>query len=171
MSEEEAEVLAKQEGLKPFDLGKAPLLAIMVAKTGPTSHVLLVTMHHAIVDGWSLGRVLPDMLELCYSITQTRPSSLPELPFQFSDFAAWEQAQLDQASDAYRAMANHWTQKLAGPPGMLQLPLDKPRPSRFLGTPSVNHGFILDVDTVISLKQLATSLGCSLYAVFLALFR
>lgn len=81
------------------------------------------------------------------------------------------QAQLDHASDAYKAMADYWAGKLASPPGMLQLPLDKPRPAFTQGSPAVNHAFVLEPESVASLKQLATSLGCSLYAVFVALFR
>lgn len=82
--------LLSEENNKPFDLTKAPLVALAAAKLGPTKHVVMVVMHHAVMDGWSFGRVLPDILGLYYSIVHQRPSGLPELPFQYSDFAAWE---------------------------------------------------------------------------------
>ena len=91
MTEDEAERLMMAESRRPFDLSRAPLMTLAVARLSDMCHALLATMHHAVFDGWSLGRVLPDLLELCYSVTQTRPSRLPKLPFQYSDFSAWEQ--------------------------------------------------------------------------------
>jgi len=171
LCKEEMATILEAEGMKPFDLSRPPLLAVAVGKLSPDTHIVLVNMHHVVMDGWSLGRVIPDMLGFYYSITQGRPHGLPPLPYQFSDYAAWEQAQLDETSDSYKAMVAYWRQQLAHPPTLLQLPLDKPRPPAAQGSPSKVSAFLLQSSTVSSLKQLASSLSCSLYALFLSIFR
>lgn len=106
--------LLSQETRQAFDLGKAPLFGIAVAKGAPNKHVLTITMHHVrsrhfvsffhtaiqcslsltrvamqtVMDGWSLGRVLPDILGL-YSEAVLGRTTLSSLPFQFADYAAW----------------------------------------------------------------------------------
>ena len=91
LPDKEARRLISEEGRKPFDMSRAPLLAVAVARVSPTFNLLLITLHHTIVDGWSLGRVLPDMLEFYHSLVQQRPSVLTALSLQYSDFSAWEQ--------------------------------------------------------------------------------
>lgn len=83
-------MLLAREVRTPFDLGKAPLVALAVAKLGPAKHVLMVVMHHTVMDGWSFGRLLPDILGLYYSLARSQPAGLPALPFQYSDYAVWE---------------------------------------------------------------------------------
>ncbi|HYO14148.1 MAG TPA: amino acid adenylation domain-containing protein, partial [Thermoanaerobaculia bacterium] len=125
-----AEVLrrAEAEARQPFDLGAGPLLRATLVRTGTESpeHVLLLTMHHIVSDGWSMGVLLREAVALYTAFSEGRPSPLPELPLQYSDVALWQRGWLTGA--VLRAELDHWRERLAGAPAALELPTDRPRP-------------------------------------------
>lgn len=79
--------LAEVEARRPFDLERGPLLRICLLQLGDAEHVLLVTMHHIISDGWSTGILIHEMAELYEAFCSKRSARLPELPIQYADFA------------------------------------------------------------------------------------
>jgi amino acid adenylation domain-containing protein len=110
---------------EPFDLATGPLLRLRLLHLGRHEHVLLVAMHHIISDGWSLAILVSELAHLYDAFAAGRPSSLPDLPVQYGDFAAWERR---PDRGAHPADINHWRDRLAGAPPMLGLPTDRPRP-------------------------------------------
>jgi len=110
------------EAARPFDLThEAPLRARLV-QLGEQEHVLLLTQHHIVSDGWSLQVVLRELAALYAG------QPLPQLPVQYVDYAAWQRQWLD--GERLRTQAAYWREALADAPLLLELPTDRPRPAR-----------------------------------------
>ncbi|HZN53850.1 MAG TPA: amino acid adenylation domain-containing protein, partial [Candidatus Polarisedimenticolaceae bacterium] len=119
--------LARDEARRPFDLAEGPLFRVVLARTAGDEHVLLVTMHHAISDGWSMGVFVREIGALYEAFTEGRPSPLAELPVQYSDFASWQRRAL--SGERLEDLLGYWRARLSGSPPILQLPTDRPRPA------------------------------------------
>ncbi|MEV6105616.1 amino acid adenylation domain-containing protein [Streptomyces sp. NPDC051940] len=121
-----ARAIAEQEALRGFDLATGPLLRVRLLRLGPSDWVLLVTVHHIVVDGWSM-QILFTELERCYDaeLTHSDPE-LDDLSLQYSDFAAWQHARVDDGT--LEAQLDYWKDRLSGL-AQLDLPADRPRPS------------------------------------------
>ncbi|PVD03261.1 non-ribosomal peptide synthetase, partial [Streptomyces sp. CS014] len=119
--------LVRNEVNRPFDLAAGPLFRALVVRVGVDDHVFVLSMHHAVSDGWSLG-VLSDELSALYAAgVSGEPVSLPELPVQYADFAVWQRDWLSgEVLDGRLAV---WRERLAGIPDVLELPIDRPRPA------------------------------------------
>ena len=122
----EAHRLAEEEGRKRFELATGPLLRALLVRLAPEEHLLLLTLHHIVADGWSMAIVVRELSELYAAAHDDRPSSLPELSVQYTDFAVWQHRTLD-GERRDRLMA-YWTNQLAGTLPALELPHDRPRP-------------------------------------------
>ncbi|MCP4564196.1 MAG: non-ribosomal peptide synthetase, partial [Bosea sp.] len=119
--------LADAEALRPFDLAAAPLLRAVLLRLEPQEHGLLLTIHHIIADGWSLG-VLVRELAACYAAgVEGRPPQLAALPIQYPDFALWQRQWLTGA--VLEQQLGYWKAKLDGTAPVLELPGDRPRPA------------------------------------------
>jgi amino acid adenylation domain-containing protein len=125
--EEWARELALEEALHPFDLERGPLLRLGLLRLAGREHLLLVTLHHVVADGWSMGVLLREIGILYPAFLRGEPSPLPELALQYADFARWQREQL-QGEVLERQLA-HWKEALAGAPALLDLPTDRPRPA------------------------------------------
>jgi amino acid adenylation domain-containing protein len=125
--EAEALALAGQEARRPFDLAGGPLLRAALLRLGADEHVLLVTLHHIVADGWSLGVLVREVAALYEAFARGRPAPLPELPIQYADFAHWQRQWL--RGEVLEAQLAYWKRQLAGPPAALGLPTDRPRPA------------------------------------------
>ncbi|MEJ3655549.1 amino acid adenylation domain-containing protein [Actinomycetes bacterium KLBMP 9759] len=125
------ERMAAEAG-RTLSLEKGPLIAALLLRLAPDRHVLQLTLHHIACDGWSLGVLNRELVTLYGAYTSGGASPLPELPIQYGDFAAWQQAQ--RAEGAFRADLDFWKRELAALP-TLALPTDHPRPpvQRFRG--------------------------------------
>jgi len=119
--EEERRRLALDEGRRPFDLTRGPMLRTSLLKLGPREHVLLLTMHHIASDGWTIGILIRE-LEALYT-----GSALPELPLQYADYAAWQRRWLN--SNAMEQHLSYWRGRLSGRLPVLEMPTDRPRPA------------------------------------------
>ena len=120
--------LAVEEVEAPFDLAVGPLVRGRLVRMAAEDHALLLTMHHAVSDGWSVG-VLARELEVLYAaFVRGEADPLPPLPVQYADFAVWHRRWV--GTPAVEAQAEYWTRTLAGAPELLELPTDRPRPAR-----------------------------------------
>nr|WP_281404395.1 non-ribosomal peptide synthase/polyketide synthase [Pyxidicoccus fallax] len=125
--EAEARRLIEAECRKPFSLARGPLLRALLLKLEEQQHVLVLSLHHIISDGWSMGVLAREVVALYEAFSQSRPSPLPELPVQYADFASWQRQWLQ--GEALEAQFSYWRQQLTGAPQLLELPTDRPRPA------------------------------------------
>ncbi len=122
-----AHTLAWEEAVRPFDLACSPLLRVLLLRLGERDHVVELTMHHIVSDGWSIGILVRELRDLYAAFAQGLPSALPELPIQYADFAVWQRSWLQ--GEALEAQLDYWKRQLQGAPAALDLPLDHPRPA------------------------------------------
>ena len=147
----EARRLAVAEARRPFDLRQAPLLRLLLMQVADESHQMLVCLHHAIVDGWSIAILVRELAELYSAHRQQRPPQLPTLTIQYADYAVWQHQQLNPTTSNH--LLDHWRQTLHNHTP-LQLPHDHPRPS----TPTTNgarHTFNISPTIHTNLTNLA----------------
>lgn len=112
---------------EPLDLEAGPLVRVKVFGVGPEEHVLLVVIHHIVNDAWSMSVMHADLADAYLAATTHGQSpSLPTLPFQYADFAAWQHAEAERG--AWDDDVDYWRQYLSGAPLLLNLPTDQPRP-------------------------------------------
>jgi amino acid adenylation domain-containing protein len=153
-SQQEGEVrrLAEEEAQRAFDLIHGPLLRVKLLKLGETQHVLVLTMHHIVSDGWSMGVLIKEVAALYQAFALGQPSPLPELSLQYADYAAWQRNWL--RGEALETQLAYWRQQLAQAPQVLELPTDRPRP------PVQSHrGANLPVRLPPELSRAITTLG------------
>nr|BDT34839.1 non-ribosomal peptide synthetase [Myxococcus sp. MH1] len=122
----DARRLADEEARRPFDLERGPLFRTTLLKLDAAEHVLLVNMHHIISDGWSTGLMMREFAAQYEALRQGRTASLPELPVQYGDYAAWQRERFTGGT-LERQLA-YWSKQLADVPSSLRLPTDRPRP-------------------------------------------
>jgi natural product biosynthesis luciferase-like monooxygenase protein/amino acid adenylation domain-containing protein len=124
-----AESLIREEAQRPFDLGTGPLLRAFLLRLDGETHTLLLAAHHILADGWSFG-VLGQELAALYRAALANESSplppLPQLPIQYADFAVWQRSWLQ--GEVLESLLEGWRRRLAGHPGVIELPTDRPRP-------------------------------------------
>jgi len=166
--EAEVQRVMYDEGLKPFDLAQGPLLRMMLLRLAEQHHILVLTMHHIVTDGWS-NEVFTCELSVLYEAFHNRQtSSLPELTTQCADYAEWQREWL-QGEVLERQLA-YWEKKLEGIPVTLNLPLDRPRPAiqNYRGGRAT---FALSRELSQELKALGVNEGATLFMTLLAAFQ
>ena len=119
--------LAGDEASRSFDIGCGPLLRGVLLRLAEGDHVVLLTMHHIVSDGWSVGILVHEIAVLYAAFAEGRPSSLPELPVQYADFSDWQRSWLQ--GEALERQMTFWRQQIADLPPLLELPTDRPRPA------------------------------------------
>jgi hypothetical protein len=122
----EAQFLGREEGRRPFDLSRGPLLRILVLRLSANEHVVLLTMHHIVSDGWSMNLLVQEMATLYQAYSRGDESPLPELAVQYADYAAWQREWLQ--GEVLEEQLRYWREQLAGELPVLELPTDFPRP-------------------------------------------
>ncbi|TCP59321.1 amino acid adenylation domain-containing protein [Tumebacillus sp. BK434] len=150
------------EARRPFDLARGPLVRAALARAGEEEYLLLLTLHHIVADGWSLGVLIKELAAL-YS-----GESLPALPVQYADFAEWQRGQLQ--AEALAGGLRYWKEQLGGELPLLQLPTDRPRPP-VQTTLGGTVCFALSAELTAGLKALGHAGGATLNMVLLALFK
>lgn len=115
-----------RESQQSFDLQKGPLLRVGLLRMDNNRHVLTVVVHHIIADGWSMTRMVNELMQLYAAITQHTEAELPALPIQYADYAIWQRSWMD-AGERDRQLA-YWQTVLGGEQPILGLPADRPRP-------------------------------------------
>lgn len=166
----EAEVsrLAIADAQKAFDVTRAPLFRVTLLKLGDLDHVLLLTMHHIVSDGWSMGIFVKEMAAIYQALSRGEPVQLSEPAIQYPDFARWQREWLQ--GEALEEQLRYWTEHLAGAPAVLNLPVTKPRPAM-----QTFHGSrvtrTLAPDLSDGLAALSRREGVTLFMTLLAAFK
>ncbi len=160
--------LSEVEAHRPFALDQGPLMRAVIFRLGADEHILLLTWHHIIFDGWSLGIFLKEFAALYTSFNAGQLANLPELPIQYADFAVWQRQHL-QGAWVEEHLA-YWQQQLADAPPLLFLPTDWPRPPRqtFRGAEQIRT---LSPSLTEALKVLSQQAGSTLFMTLLAAFK
>ncbi|MDQ3265841.1 MAG: amino acid adenylation domain-containing protein [Myxococcota bacterium] len=114
----------REEAHRPFDLEAGPLFRALLLSAGPSDHVLMLSMHHIVSDGWSVGLLMADLVRAYQSASSGSPPALCPVNLQYADFAAWQTRHLDAVLDRQLA---YWKERLTGAPDALALPTDRPR--------------------------------------------
>jgi amino acid adenylation domain-containing protein len=158
--------LATEDARRPFDLERGPLLRCTVLTRGTYDHILLLSMHHIVSDGWSMGILTKEVTALYQGFILSYESPLPELPIQYADFAVWQRDWL--RGEVLDEQLSYWRKQLADLP-TLELPTDRPRPP----APTFRGGFQLvrlPVDTSRKIRALARARGATPFMVLVAGF-
>jgi len=165
--EDEVQTRLVEETQRPFDLERGPVMRVGLFTRSTQEHILLLVIHHIVVDFWSLAVILNELGVLYLAEKAQRPASLAPLDQQYTDFVRWQAAML--ASPAGERLWDYWKTQLAGPLPVLNLPTDRPRPliQTFRGA---LHDFTLNDELVVRLRALARAEGATLYMVLLAAF-
>jgi amino acid adenylation domain-containing protein/non-ribosomal peptide synthase protein (TIGR01720 family) len=152
----------------PFDLINGPLFRTILLAFSDSYHVLILTMHHLISDGWSVDILNRELSALYDAFRAGDPSPLSELPIQYPDFAIWQRSWL--AGETLDKQLAYWKRKLAGAPPVLELPTDRPRPAAqsFRGA-RVSHQ--LPESLTDAIRALSRREGTTLFMTLLAGFQ
>jgi amino acid adenylation domain-containing protein len=163
--EREAQRRATEEARVPFNLATGPLMRARLVRLGAEDHVLLVTMHHIVSDGWSMGVLIKEVGALYRAFIEDEPSPLAELPVQYADFAVWQRRWL--AGEVFETHLRYWRRQLGGELPVLNLPTDKPRPEvqSFRGS---SQSLQLPVPLAEALNALSKREGVTLFMLLLA---
>ncbi|NUU37569.1 non-ribosomal peptide synthetase [Pseudomonas sp. C2B4] len=158
---------AEQQSVLPFDLGSGPLLRVTLLKLAEQEHVLLLTLHHIVSDGWSMN-VLIDEFIRCYDAFDagTQPP-LAALPIQYSDYALWQRRWLEAGEQARQL--DYWQAQLGDEHPVLELPTDHPRPAMpsYHGT---RYEFAVDGQLAEQLRATAQKHNITLFMLMLGAF-
>ncbi|HYH79840.1 MAG TPA: amino acid adenylation domain-containing protein [Longimicrobium sp.] len=166
--EVEAEAALRREGARPFDLAAGPLFRATLGRRGPAWHTLVLAMHHAVSDGWSVGVLLRELSALYAAFASGSPSPLPPLPVQYADFAAWQRAL--EAGGVLDAQLAWWSERMRGAPAALEIPADRPRPAvRAAG--GATHAWDAGAGLGGRIRALARAEGATRFMVVLAAFQ
>ena len=159
---------AGDEAVRPFDLAAGPLFRARLLRLGDGEHVLLVSMHHVVSDGWSVGVLFRELAALYEAYRDGGEASLPPLPVQYADYAVWQREQL--RGEVLDRQLGYWRERLAGAPALLELPTDRPRPPLQAYEGDVEW-IDLPPELVDGLRALGRGEGATLYMVLLGAFQ
>ncbi len=157
--------LRHRAATEPFDLAAGPLARGRLVRLAADRHVLLVTVHHVVSDGWSMGVFTRELGSLYAARLADRPDPLPPLPVQYADYCAWQRAWL--AGGAAARQGGFWTRTLGGAPAELELPADRSRPAEqdYRGD---RVRFELDDSLTAGLRDLSRRHGGTVFMTLLA---
>ena len=151
----------------PFDLSIAPLMRGTLLRVGPREHLLVLAMHHLIVDGWSLQLLFREVAAAYDAIRRSGARTGTPPPLQYGDYAVWQR----RSADAARRDADlqYWLRQLDAVPSVLDLPFDRPR----LPVPSLRgatNRFTLDGPTTHALRDLSRESGVTPFMTLLTAY-
>ena len=165
--EAEATRLTTLEARQRFDLERGPLLRAKLLRLAPERHRLVLSVHHIVSDGWTMGVLVRELGALYPAFAEGRPSPLSSPRIQYTDYAAWQRRWLEGGTLA--AEQSWWKERLTGMPPVLELPTDRPRPTpqSFEGA---RHPLSLSAPLTVGLEQLGQAEGATPFMVLLAGF-
>ncbi|MET1077654.1 MAG: amino acid adenylation domain-containing protein [Pseudomonas sp.] len=157
--------VAREEARTPFDLGAGPLIRGRLVSLAEDDHALLLTLHHIVSDGWSMGVLVRELGQLYSAFLNDQPDPLPALAVQYADYAAWQRQWLTAARLSEQSA--YWRATLQGAPALLELPNDRPRPA----VQDYRGGYLaleLDPSLTARLKAFGLAQGSTLFMTLLA---
>jgi amino acid adenylation domain-containing protein len=162
----EALLLVREEGRRPFDLAHGPVIRTTLLELTPDDRVLLVTLHHIVADGWSMGVLIGELAALYNSYKNGGGSALPPLPIQYADYAQWQRKRLN--GEGLSAQLDYWQRQLDALTH-LELPTDWQRPAK----PAFEGGrvyFEVPAITARRIRELGKEHNATLFMTLLAAF-
>ncbi len=166
-SHAEFQRLAAQEANAMFDLKAGPLVRARLVHMADDSHVLLLTLHHIVSDGWSMVILRRELEALYQAVRVGETPALPPLPIQYADYAVWQRERL--RGEPLEQLLEYWRTQLAHLPKLLALPTDRPRPSEQT-TEGASQSFVLPAELVQRLEALSHQEGATPFMTLLAGF-
>ncbi len=165
--EDEARRITLAQSTYPFDLTAGPLTRCTLLQLGEDDAVFLLTMHHIISDGWSVGIFVEEMIKLYHLWAPGRVSPLPELSVQYGDFALWQRHRLQ--GETLQTKFTYWRKQLAGAPLLLTLPAGRLRfpVQTFSGK---DESFQVEPEMLHQLKEIGRQTGATLFMILEAAF-
>ncbi|ANN17190.1 non-ribosomal peptide synthetase [Amycolatopsis orientalis] len=154
----------EREVRQPFDLRTGPLLRARLIRLAPDEHVLTLTLHHIVTDGWSSGVLVGDLDALYTAFVRGTEAELPELPIQYADFAVWQRQVVE--GELLAEQLGYWRDRLDGVPP-LEPPTDRPRPA-VRTTNGDWYAFEVPSGLVTALKKLARGQDGTLFMTLVA---
>ncbi|HEV8491405.1 MAG TPA: amino acid adenylation domain-containing protein, partial [Candidatus Angelobacter sp.] len=157
--------LYEEEAHASFDLVAGPLIRGRLVRQGEDQYALLITMHHIISDGWSMGVLLNELSILYRAFVRGEADPLPELAVQYPDYSVWQRHWMQ--GEVLERQVEYWKTTLAGAPALLELPADHARSAdqEFAGA---LHEVVLDERLTAGLKELSKQHGATLYMTLVA---
>ncbi len=161
------EPLLQEAVQRPFNLAQLPLMRVHLLRLRTTEHVLLLTLHHIVSDGWSISILAHELSALYQTFLSGQTSSLPQLSIQYVDYTLWQQNLLQ--GEVLEQQLAYWKQQLQSAPTVLDLPTDHPRPAiqTFRGA---RHLLRLPLTLTRALKELSHKEGVTLFMTLLTTF-
>ncbi len=166
--EQRLEAIVQQDVQRPFDLEQGPLLRVRLLNPGRDEHVLVLTQHHIVSDGWSMPIMVDELVRLYEGFSQGRDVQLAELSMQYADYALWQRNWMEAGEQA-RQLA-YWKQQLGDEQPILELPTDRPRPA-LQSHAGARLAIELDAALIDNLKNVARQQGVTLFMLLLASFQ
>ena len=159
------ERLAREEAQRAFDLASGPLLRVWLLQLGRAEYVVLLTMHHIISDGWSMGVLVREVGALYAAYGGGELSPLAELGVQYADYAVWQREWLQ--GETLAAQVDYWREQLAGAPPVLELPTDRRR-GEVRSQRGEQQAVVLSAELSQQLRELSRAQGVTLFMTLLA---
>ncbi|MDQ0703453.1 amino acid adenylation domain-containing protein/non-ribosomal peptide synthase protein (TIGR01720 family) [Pseudomonas sp. W3I7] len=168
VDETQLKASVEAEIARPFDLQQGPLVRVSLLGLSAEEHVLVLVQHHIVSDGWSMGVMVQELMQLYAAYSQGQDCTLAPLPIQYADYAVWQRRWMEAGEKARQL--DYWRELLSGTQPVLELPLDYSRPAQqsFLGA---RQDMALEPALVAGLKALAQREGVTLFMLLLAAFQ
>src|ERR1700722_11647201 len=161
----ELDCLVTQEATASFDLEAGPLIRGRLVRLAEDQHAVLITMHHIVSDGWSMGVLTHELSALYRSFLQGQADPLAEPTLQYADYAIWQREWIE--GEVLQQQADYWKTTLAAAPALLEVPLDHARPAEQDYTGAF-AGLVLEEELTAALKAFSKRHGTTLFMTLLA---
>src|ERR1700722_7587482 len=161
----ELDCLVTQEATASFDLEAGPLIRGRLVRLAEDQHAVLITMHHIVSDGWSMGVLTHELSALYRSFLQGQADPLAEPTLQYADYAIWQREWIE--GGVLQQQADYWKTTLAAAPALLEVPLDHARPAEQDYTGAF-AGLVLEEELTAALKAFSKRHGTTLFMTLLA---
>lgn len=168
VNQADIEATINEEASKYFNLEEDALIRVKLLKLTKNDHILIITCHHIISDGWSLSVLLKEISTIYSSLLTKSSLNLPELKINYGDFTLWHRQQQKQP-EIETSLLNYWTNQLEGASPLLKLPCDRPRPplQTFKGNVQT---FTIEEEVIKEIEVLRKETNTTLFMVLLAVF-
>ncbi len=165
--QDEARRIAADESRRPFDLEQGPLMRVLLLRLDPEKHVLLLTMHHIVCDGWSMGILFRELSALYNAFRRGNLVPFTDLPIQYADYAVWQREWLQ--GPRLETQLSYWRNQLKNL-STLQLPTDRPRP-RVQSYRGARRSMKISKELAAAIKTKSSREGVTLFMILLAAFQ